>query len=225
MKSRRRLERAYPFSAATINADTMFRRIKVAAVSLRPKKWDKAHNADKLESFFRKAARRKPGLIVATEGALEGYVFHDAMWLRERVAALMGIAEPLDGPYIARFRKLARTLKTCLSFGFAERRGDEVFNAVVFIDHAGRIRGTYHKTTECTHPNWKFARHGSTIRAFDTPLGRCGPEVAEQKQATALPAEGNPQRQRVPEATAIELGRERLMLARRCPVGERSVRF
>lgn len=174
MSSRPRLERAYPFSPAKVNADTMFTRCKVAALSIRPKKWDKAHNADKLEAFFRKAAKRKPDLILATEGVLEGYVITDVIWHRERAAALLDIAEPLDGPYIARFRKLARTLQTCLCFGFAERIGREVYNSAVFIDPNGRVCGTYHKTTEGTHPSWQFWRQAKQLRAFDTPLGRCG---------------------------------------------------
>lgn len=150
--------------------------IKVAAISIRPAKWDKAHNADKMESFFRRAARQKPALILATEGMLEGYVIYDVVWNRERVPALLDIAEPLDGPYMTRFRKLAASLKTCLAFGFAERSGREVSNSAVFIDHRGNICGTYHKATEGTgtHPSWNFCRPGREFRAFDTPLGRCG---------------------------------------------------
>jgi len=173
-RSRPRLEWGHPFSPAKVNANTMFTRCKVAALSIRSKKWDKAHNADKLEAFFRAAARRKPDLILATEGFLEGYVISDVVWHRERVGALLDIAEPLDGPYIARFRRLARTLKTCLCFGFAERIGRDVWNSAVFIDHRGTICGTYHKMTEGTHPSWHFWRQSKQLRAFDTPLGRCG---------------------------------------------------
>src|SRR2546421_156865 len=82
---------------------------------------DKASNADRLEAFFRKAAKQKPDVIVAPEGVLEGYVITDVTWHRERADAFHDMAEPLDGPYIRRFRKLARSLRTCLCFGFAER--------------------------------------------------------------------------------------------------------
>lgn len=129
-----------------------------------------------MEAFFRRAARQKPSLILATEGMLEGYVIYDVVWHRERVPALLDIAEPLDGPYMTRFRRLAKTLKTCLCFGFAERIGRQVCNSVVFIDHQGNICGTYHKATEGTgtHPSWNFCRPARQFRAFDTPLGRCG---------------------------------------------------
>ena len=68
-------------------------------------------------------------------------------------------------------------LKTCLCFGFAERRGtSSVYNSAVFIDEEGDICGTYHKTqfAEGTHPSWNFNCIGETIRAFDTPFGRAG---------------------------------------------------
>lgn len=159
-----------------IDSTCMFSRYKVAAISCRPAKWNKAENADRLEDFFRQAAKEKPHLMVATEGMLEGYIIFDALWHPERREALLDIAEPLDGPYIARFRKLARSLKTCLCFGFAERLGDNAFNCAIFIDHEGEICGVYHKVSEGTgaHKSWPFWVPGREARAFDTPLGRCG---------------------------------------------------
>ena len=56
---RQHREPASPFNTGRVNADLMFQRGMVAAISLRPKKWSKAHNADKMEEFFRKAARQK----------------------------------------------------------------------------------------------------------------------------------------------------------------------
>jgi predicted amidohydrolase len=38
-----------------------FLTIKAAAISLKPKKWDKEHNADKMETFFRAAAKETKG--------------------------------------------------------------------------------------------------------------------------------------------------------------------
>ena len=155
----------------------MYQSIKVSAISLKPTKWDKASNADKLEAFFVEAAKDTPALILATEGVLEGYVVMDVIESRATPEAMLEIAEPLDGAYIHRFRRLARQLKTCLCFGFAERRGTaSVYNSAVFIDTNGDICGTYHKTqfAEGTHPSWNFNCIGETIRAFDTPFGRAG---------------------------------------------------
>ena len=155
----------------------MYQSVKVSAISLKPIKWDKASNADKLEAFFVEAAKDTPQLILATEGVLEGYVVMDVIEGRTTTEAMLEIAEPLDGAYIHRFRRLAKQLKTCLCFGFAERRGtSSVYNSAVFIDTNGEICGTYHKTqfAEGTHPSWNFNCIGETIRAFDTPFGRAG---------------------------------------------------
>ena len=154
----------------------MYRTIKAAAISLKPKGWDKDHNADKLERFFRKAAKTKADLLLATEGVLDGYVVSEVIADPSRTAEMLELAEPIDGPYVKRFQRLARSLKTCLAFGFAERIGRQVYNAAIFIDHRGRLCGKYHKTqfAEGTHPSWNFNRMGRHLRAFDTPFGRAG---------------------------------------------------
>lgn len=154
----------------------MYTTITVTAISLKPKKWDKGYNAEKLETSFRAAAKGQPDLIVAPEGVLEGYVAMDVIRHPERAPAMLEIAEPINGPSIQRFRQLAQDLRTCLCFGFAERVGDEVYNTAIFIDHCGAICGHYHKTqlAEGTDPSWYFDRVGHQIRAFDTPLGRMG---------------------------------------------------
>ncbi len=154
----------------------MFRKIKVAAISMKPARWEKEKNARKMESFIRRAARRHPDLIVLPEGLLDGYPINEVILRPEKRPAFLEIAEPIDGPYIARFRRLARSLGVCLCFGFSERIGREVFNCAIFLDSKGNICGKYHKTelAEGYHPSWYFNRMGKKLRAIDTPLGRCG---------------------------------------------------
>ncbi len=154
----------------------MFTQVKVAAVSMLPTKWDKPANAAKMEGLIRKAAAGNPDVVVTIEGALEGYVVYDVIEGRRTADEMLAIAEPLDGPYVARFRHLARSLSVCLCFGFAERVGGDVYNTVVFVDHEGEVCGAYHKSqfAEGTHPTWHFNRIGKELRAFDTPFGRAG---------------------------------------------------
>ena len=154
----------------------MYNQIKATAISIKPKKWDKVGNADKVEMYFRRAAKERPDLIVTTEGVLEGYVVMDVLEGRRSAQDALEIAEPIDGPYIQRFQRLARKLGTCLCFGFAERIGDDVFNTAVFIDSEGEISGKYHKVqlAEGTHASCNYNRVGNTLRSFDTPLGRVG---------------------------------------------------
>ena len=154
----------------------MYKQVKVAAISLKPTKWDKPGNADAMERFFREAAAQGPDIVLTTEGVLEGYVVMDVVEGRKSAADMLEIAEPIDGPYIRRFQDLAKELDTCIAFGFAERVGQDVFNAAVFIDDEGEIRGRYHKTqlAEGTDESCSFNRVGSQLRAFDTPFGRAG---------------------------------------------------
>lgn len=154
----------------------MFTTIRAAAISLRPKKWDKQYNAAKMERLMRAAAALNPDVIVTIEGAMEGYVVYDVIEKRRSAAEMLEIAEPLDGPFVHHFRQLAQALGTSLCFGFAERIGEEVYNTVVFVDHDGEICGTYQKSqfAEGTHDSWYFNRIGKKLRAFDTPFGRAG---------------------------------------------------
>lgn len=167
----------------------MFTSIKVAAISLRPKKWDKPANAAKMERLIRDAATENPDVIVTIEGALEGYVVYDVIEGRRSAAEMLEIAEPLDGPYVTHFRQLARELRVCLCFGFAERVGNEIYNTVVFIDHAGELCGTYQKSqfAEGTHPSWHFNRIGKKLRAFDTPFGRAGMLICNDRWNPLIP--------------------------------------
>ena len=154
----------------------MYESVEVAAISFRPAKWDKAANADRMEELFVRAAQGSPRLILTTEGALEGYAVMDVVEGRATAEAMLEVAEPIDGPYIRRFQQLARTLNTCLAFGFAERVGDEAYNCALFLDQQGEICGKYHKVqlAEGTHSSWSFNCVGKRLRAFDTPIGRAG---------------------------------------------------
>lgn len=155
----------------------MFETVRVAAISLKPKKWDKATNAQKLEKYFREAIRlHSPQLIVAPEGVLEGYIVSEVIQNPKRAPEMLAISETIDGPYIRRFRSLAASLNTCICFGFSERVVDDIYNTAILIDGNGKILGMHRKVqfAEGTDPSWTFNRGGDSLRAFDTPFGRAG---------------------------------------------------
>ncbi len=174
MKTKPLYEKISPFDNIKIEYSLFFHRYKVAAINFRPEKWNKARNAEKLEWFFTQAAKKHCELAVAPEGILEGYIFSDVIWHREKTADFFDIAEPINGRYIKHFQSLAKRLKISLCFGFARKENDRIFNSAVFIDFNGIICGIYNKLSEGTRPSWKFSRQGNKIRVFDTPFGRCG---------------------------------------------------
>lgn len=163
-------------------------RVRVAAVSFVPVKLAVDENAARLEKLFRAAAAGGARLAVAPEGALDGYVINEVLAREIPVERLRDAALTIDHAIIRRFQALAGELRLCLVFGFAEAIGAEIFNTAVFIDEAGAIRGKYHKMQfeEGYHPGWWFNRLGAQSRAFDTPFGRCGILICNDRWNPAL---------------------------------------
>ncbi len=162
--------------------------VRVAAVSFVPKKFDLAGNADRLEAAFRKAKQGGAQMAVAPEGALDGYVVNEIIAGQAAAEKMKDVAIPIDHAIIRRFQKLAAELKMCLVFGWAELIEKDVFNCAIFIDHDGKICGKYHKMqfAEGYDPSWWFNRLGKTSRAFDTPFGRCGLMICNDRWNPAL---------------------------------------
>jgi N-carbamoylputrescine amidase len=157
--------------------------VRTAAISFVPTKFDLERNAAELERLFREAAAGGAKIAVAPEGVLEGYVVNEIIEGRAADSRMKEVAVAIDHPVILRFRRLAADLKMCLVFGFAERVGEDVFNCAVFIDDAGQIRGKYHKMqlAEGYDEAWWFNRLGAASRAFDTPYGRAGMMICNDR--------------------------------------------
>jgi predicted amidohydrolase len=154
----------------------MFQDVKVAAISFKPKKMDMKSNADRLESMFREAAAGGAQLAVGPEGVLEGYVVNEIVDGHLAAQRMNEVALTMRSAVIQRFRELARELEMCLVFGLAERLGRNVYNCAVFLDQQGRLCGKYHKMqlAEGSHRSWWWNRLGKNSRAFNTPFGRAG---------------------------------------------------
>jgi predicted amidohydrolase len=154
----------------------MFQSVDVAAISFVPEKFGLQANCERLEQTFREAAAGGAQLAVAPEGVIEGYVVTEIYTGKVPAARMRDVAVTMRGPVIGRFRSLARELRICLAFGCAERIGGDVYNCAVFIDARGRLRGRYHKMqlAEGNHRSWWYNRLGKRSRAFNTPYGRAG---------------------------------------------------
>lgn len=150
--------------------------VRVASISFEPIKLDLAGNTQKLEQWFRRAAKGGAEIAVAPEGALDGYIVNEILAGEFKPDQMREVAVGIESTTIRRFQDLARELEMCLVFGFAELVGQDVFNTAVFIDQTGVVRGKYHKMQfhEGYDPDWWFNRLGKQSRAFDTPYGRCG---------------------------------------------------
>ncbi len=151
-------------------------KVRVAAISFVPVKFDLQGNANRLEHVFREAKQGGAEIAVAPEGILEGYVVNEIIAGEFPAEKMKDVAVPIDDSMVQRFQRLAQELDMSLVFGLAERIGDDVYNSAVFIDPEGSIRGKYHKMqfAEGYDDEWWFNRLGTASRAFDTPYGRAG---------------------------------------------------
>jgi len=194
-------------------------KVRVASISFEPVKFDLAGNTETLESWFRKAADGHAKIAVAPEGALEGYVVDGIIAEDVDAARMHDVAVSTDSPTIGRFQDLARELNMCLAFGFAEEVEDDVFNCAIFIDHAGQICGKYHKMqlAEGYDDSWWFNRLGQQSRAFDTPYGRCGMLICNDRwnpRLARIPALDGAQFLVIPSFGSTSTAQDEAVLAR-----------
>ena len=175
-------------SKASKSAEAKGMTIRVAAISFVPKKLDLPGNADRMEQAFRRASEGGAKIAVAPEGALDGYVVNEIIAGEFATERMREVAIPIHHTVIRRFQGLASELNMCLVFGFAERIEQDVFNCAVFIDNEGEISGKYHKMqfAEGYDPSWWFNRLGRRSRAFDTPYGRCGILICNDRWNSTL---------------------------------------
>ncbi len=193
--------------------------VRVASISFEPVKFDLAGNTRTLESWFRKAAKGGAKIAVAPEGALEGYVVDGIIAKDVAPERMRDVALTVDSPTIKSFQGLARELDMCLVFGFAEKVNEDVFNCAIFIDDEGRICGKYHKMqlAEGYHNSWWFNRLGKQSRAFDTPLGRCGVLICNDRwnpRLARIPALDGAQFLVIPSFGSTSVEQDEAVLAR-----------
>lgn len=198
--------------------------VRVAAISFHPEKLALERNADRLEHWFRQAAAGGAELAVGPEGALDGYPINEIIEGKILPERLADVALTVESAQIARFRRLARELRMCLVFGFAEQVGSDIYNAAIFIDHLGQICGKYHKMqfAEGYDEAWWFNRLGVRSRAFETPLGRCGVLICNDRwnpQLAQIPALDGAQFLVIPSFGSTSAAQDEAVLARGIETG------
>jgi predicted amidohydrolase len=119
-------------------------------------------------------------VVVTPEGFLEGYVWNDdypQAFSRERY---FEIGEYADGPLLRRVGALASELDIYLAVGFAERRGECMYNSVLLYSPDGTAVSRYAKTH--TADDEPYNTKGSEFPVVDTKLGRWGTVICMDRQ-------------------------------------------
>lgn len=110
--------------------------MKIALVQPRPLSSDPRQTFAIIEEWVSGVASLGADLVVLPELILPGY---------NRPEEHREQAQPLDGEWCAAMRDIARKHGCAICYGWAERLGDQVFNAASVLDKTGARVGHYRK--------------------------------------------------------------------------------
>lgn len=159
--------------------------IRVATVQFEPRPGADEYNFERVEHFARAAADDAVQLIAFPELCLVG----NRHLARRSLEYLRALAQPEDGPSIARVSALAQRLGIGIGVGLLTERDGWLFNsyAVCLPDGAVHIHRKLHAS------GYEGISDGSAYTVFDTPWGvRLGVlicldnNIVENVRATAL---------------------------------------
>jgi predicted amidohydrolase len=137
-------------AAAAAKEDQM---IRVGLIQMNARLYDKAYNLSRAESLIRMAASRGARIVCTPESAVQGYPRvslpegkspDDPDIVAER-ARILAAAEPVPGPAVERFSRLAKELGLWIVFGMDENRGGKLYNVAILMDPEGAVAGKYAK--------------------------------------------------------------------------------
>jgi predicted amidohydrolase len=103
--------------------------IRLSALQMQTAGADPAANLARIETAAHEAARAGATLLVTPELGITSYGGGEK--IRE-------LAEPADGPIVARLGDIARNIGVALVAGFAEKAGDAVYNSAIYTDGSGK---------------------------------------------------------------------------------------
>jgi predicted amidohydrolase len=144
--------------------------MKVAAVQMDVKIFEKQRNLEKILASLETAAHEGAKLIVFPECALTGYCF-------ESKQEAWPESETVPGPSTEKLADAAKRLDCTVVVGMLERAGDGIYNAAVVVSPEG-IAGTHRKV----HLLWlgidRFDALGDKpFPVFTTPHARLGVNI------------------------------------------------
>lgn len=172
-----RLPVAFLLLAFAAQAETT---LTLAALRLMPEAWNKEANFRKLERYTREAASEGAQLVITPEGFLEGYVANIKRQRDLTREKYFTVGESIDGLLMNRVRSLARELKIYLSVGYAEKRGDRMYNSVAMFSPDGAIAHRYSKTH--TADDEPFNTKGTEFPVSSLPFGKLGTLICYDRQ-------------------------------------------
>ena len=146
-------------------------KLTVAAAMVPDIKGDKERNFAASEEITRNLAGLGADMVILPESCLQGYPLSEQTATRE---SILESAEPADGPYPKKYRKLAGQLGIHLVACYDESRGDKIFNTAELIGPGGNTLGFYSKTHTLSGNDPKAYAAGGSLPLFETEYGSLG---------------------------------------------------
>ena len=154
----------------------------VAGMRVVPRQWDKEANLQVLEKYAREASAQGVKLLVTCEGFLDGYTSNPKMTPDLTRDKFFAFGEKVDGPILDRVASLAAQYKIHLAVGFAERRGNKMFNSVLVFNPNGDRVLHYSKTHNPRPDAEPFNTLGNHFPVVSTPVGQLGALVCYDRR-------------------------------------------
>jgi len=113
---------------------------------------------ERLEAALAQPGARGLDLVACPELYMSGYFVHHR--INER-------AEPSDGPFARRVGEVARRAKCAVVYGYPERDGDGVYNAVLCAGSDGRVLANHRKNMLPYDYEERYFRRGDRPTTFE----------------------------------------------------------
>ena len=144
--------------------------MKIAAVQMDVKIFDRPGNLARILAHLEAAARAGAHLAVFPECALSGYCFNS-------YGEALPESETVPGPSIGQIAALARELDITAVVGLLERDGENIYNAAAIISPQG-VLGTHRKVHVLCLGIDRFDTPGDKpFPVFQTPSARVGVNI------------------------------------------------
>jgi predicted amidohydrolase len=154
------------------------RNIRVAALVIEQKKWDKEANCLRAEELLRQAASQGAQVACTPESFLEGYIVEDA---GEDVERYRSVGERVpEGKYLQRLARVCREVHIYAVLGLAELENGKMFNSSVLVGPDGTVIGKFRKVHASNKEGLNFM--GREFPVFHTPLSAIGMMICFDRQ-------------------------------------------
>ncbi len=151
--------------------------VRVAAVDLDARPGETDANLDRLEAWAHRAAEAGASVLLTPELGVTGFIPNHpvgdhATWLRDALAGARRMAQPLDGPAVARLQHISRETGLLVAAGLLEDAGGLLHNTHVLVGPGGLL-GAWRKLHVPLF-EMPFYNGGGPPPVVDTPIGRVG---------------------------------------------------